>query len=644
MKKVKGKLLLLALIIFSVALLSGIIGFGGNKSVASADSTYDYRDHSDIGEYAFYFEKFNVTFDVKSNREITVTEELTVNFTGYGVTGFMRDIPVNGGELVRDLSVSEIINGAETDVQYSVTSYTDDYNVNYVTADIGDYSLKKGTVHTYRLKYKYCLTKAQEEKNNAQEGKNELAINAIGVQSRRVESAEIKFILPDGFVSGSYALGSMLAENSTPVKINQANEIVVSDISLAYYEGITFDFTFEDGALSTYFDFTPYYFVIAAAAVLLIVIAMKFIVFSKDKVVPVVNFEAPEQMDPLMMGKLIDLKIDNEDITSMLFYWADKGYLKIDLTNETDPTLIRIVQQLPDGTPKYEKDLYAGLFGKNDVVKTSSLKYKFYRTIDKVSSQVNALVKNCYTKSSVIAAVLFAILSALVCGLAPLFLAMTLINTAFTPAIQIVISLFSTVFFLLFSFSIRAFIQKKEKGKIAMFVLLLALITLFFGVMYCFIIPSGIFPLHVGIILIVMHAVTASSVQILVSKTPQYTEKLNRIVGFRDFITLVEKDKLEQMLETNPQYYYHVLPYAQVLGVSDKWEAKFADITIAPPQWSTTDSVVRFAVINSMIRSSMRNMSQNMGSRPQSSGGSGRGGFGGGHVGGGHGGGGSRGR
>ena len=159
----------------------------------------------------------------------------------------------------------------------------------------------------------------------------------------------------------------------------------MTDISLKYNQGITFDLTFAEGALSLYTNFAPYWFIIAGVVLLILLFAVKFLAFNKNGIVPVVNFEAPEKMNPLMMGKLIDYTVNPEDITSMIFYWADKGYLKIDLTNQKDPALIRIVQSLPQGTPAYEVTLFNEMFRGKDVVQPSSLKYRFYKTIDKVS-------------------------------------------------------------------------------------------------------------------------------------------------------------------------------------------------------------------------------------------------------------------
>lgn len=37
------------------------------------------------------------------------------------------------------------------------------------------------------------------------------------------------------------------------------------------------------------------------------------------------------------------------------------------------------------------------------------------------------------------------------------------------------------------------------------------------------------------------------------------------------FLETAEKEKLEQLVFEDPKYFYNILPYAYVLGVSDKW-------------------------------------------------------------------------
>ncbi|MDE6585425.1 MAG: DUF2207 domain-containing protein, partial [Clostridia bacterium] len=421
--------------------------------------------------------------------------------------------------------------------------------------------------------------------------------------------------------------------------------------NLAHDEGVTVDLTFKNGSLSTYTDFTPYVFVIAAAVLLLIMVAVKFLCFNKRSLAPVVNFEAPDKMNPLIMGKLIDNTVDTEDITSMIFYWADKGYIKINLENENRPVLIRIVQELPEGTPSYEKHLFNDLFAGRDMVDPNDVPKNYYSTVQSVIGVINGRAKGLYEKMSVTASILFTMLCALILGLTPLIISLTQIHYTFFNVLPLALGLIPFPVIYWFGRSIaynKLKTSKQAKSQRMINVVIIAGVALFDMFFYTLLVSSAVIGTLPKILLVILTCLTAAVSPMLIQRTESYNAQLNEIVGFKNFIELAEKDRLEKMLETDPQFYYHVLPYAQVLGVSDKWEEKFASITMPPPSYVTysgTYSLLEFHMLNKMFRNSATSFASHMSPpRNTSSGGSGRGGFGGGHVGGGHGGGGSRGR
>ena len=57
------------------------------------------------------------------------------------------------------------------------------------------------------------------------------------------------------------------------------------------------------------------------------------------------------------------------------------------------------------------------------------------------------------------------------------------------------------------------------------------------------------------------------------------------IEGFKEFIDKTESDRIEKLSEEDPEYFYHVLSYAMVFGLADKWCAKFRGITVADASW-----------------------------------------------------------
>lgn len=61
-------------------------------------------------------------------------------------------------------------------------------------------------------------------------------------------------------------------------------------------------------------------------------------------------------------------------------------------------------------------------------------------------------------------------------------------------------------------------------------------------------------------------------------KTAYGEEIHSRVLGFKNFLERVEKEKLEELVEQNPRYFYDILPYCYVLNISKKWIKKFEDI------------------------------------------------------------------
>ena len=100
----------------------------------------------------------------------------------------------------------------------------------------------------------------------------------------------------------------------------------------------------------------------------------------------------------------------------------------------------------------------------------------------------------------------------------------------------------------------------------------------------------------------------------------------------------VEKDKINELVLENPNYFYDILPYAYVLGVSDKWSKNFESIAVEPPTWYSGTNFDTFNVVsfNNSLNKTINSASSSMNSRPyESSGGSSSGGFSGGGSGGG---------
>lgn len=631
-----------SLLIFTLLILfTAVAALFSNSGTAKAYAA---------GAYDFDFTEFYVTYDIRADRTMDVTMDLAVRYSGYDSTGFMHDIPVNAGDRVRNIKAYGLdkIGGSQSSLDYKVKQEV----TNFITVDIGDASRKSHDKnYYYRIKYEYAITKPAD--------KNALYLNAIGFGSEAsMKNVTIVLNLPDGLLEAKYFAAKRDTESEGVAVAPVGNTVTLEIAELPAFQGVTFQLDFEDGVLSTKPDLTPYWVIIAACIILALLFAVKFLLFNKDGLTPVVNVEAPDGMDPLVMGKLIDNKVDKSDVTSLIYYWANKGYIKINIPDEKNDDggkceLIQIRTKLPDGSPSYQVKMYGSLFKNGSLVKLSDLTYRFYSTVESVTREVNAENSKLYSGRSMAFAVLFALIGGLVMALTPIILTLTSIS----PKLFLIAPLFMIVpAFVIFALTqtVRYNRLKFKKSKLLLCYCGVALLAALFSVIYVVFLPSYYVEVVPKILLCAVGFAIVMLSTCIISRTEAYTEKLNRIVGFRDFILLTEKDKLEAMLESNPELYYQVLPYAIVLGVSDIWENKFANLTIAPPCWTTrtyADGVFDFMLFNMAMRNVNMRMTAAFVSRPHSSpssgsfsGGGSHGGSFGGFSGGGHGGGGFRGR
>lgn len=638
MKKVKKLNLLLFTLALLITVLAGALFFHGGASSVYAAGAYDFE-----------FVAFDVTYDIRADRTMDVTMDLGVHYSGYDSTGFMHDIPVNAGDRVRHIEAYELdrIGGTERPLDYDVKQEVN----NFITVDMGDHSNKTDQTRFYRIKYEYAITKPAN--------KNAIYLNAVGFGSEApMRNVHITLNLPEGLTGAKYFAEGRDTESEGIAVTPVGNTITLAFDYLPAYQGVTFELDFKCGVLSTKTDLTPYWVVIAACVILAVLFAVKFLLFNKDGITPVVCTEAPDDMDPLVMGKLIDNKVDKSDVTSLIYYWANKGYLKIDFIDKNgdvkeDIELIQICKKLPDGSPPYQVRMYDRLFRDGAIVKLSDLSCKFYSTVEAVTKEVNSENGKLYSGKSMAVAVLFALIGGLVMALTPIIIALT----AISGKLFLIVPLFMLVpAFVIFALTqaVRYNKLKFKKSKLILLYAGVALLAALFSLIYTFFLPSYYVEIAPKIILCVVGFAIVMLSACIVSRTGAYVEKLNHIVGFREFILYTEKDKLELMLKENPELYYQILPYANVLGVSDIWENKFAKLTIEPPSWSTrsfADDVFDLMLFNTLMRSMNTRMTATLISKPVSSpssgsfsGGGSHGGHFGGFSGGGHGGGGFRGR
>ncbi len=592
------------------------------------------------GDTRMEIENYNVTYDISADCLIKVTERITVNYIGWNSTGFYRHIPTSSS-YVKNITVTGV------DIIGELWYETEIVDSDFVTLDIGNSTNKHDESETYLITYDYGITDFSVESGL-------LPLVPVGTGWEcLINNADITLILPEGLTPLSVKMyigkkGSTDSSTVTTADIPEVNGrlTIHNTVSgLDAYNGVTYDVQFEAGSIHTNFDMTPYWFVIALAGLALAAIFVKILFFMKNRLTPVINFTAPNNMDPLIMGKLIDNKVNSEDVTSLIFYWADKGYLKLNLENHDDPEIIKI-KPLPPDAADYEQVVFARLFQTSDHVRPSELKFAFYKTFEQATKLVNEKARGLYKSSSIGVSIIFALLGGALLGVAPLVMGIVRLggSVVFLPGF---LALIAALVLYGVTESVLYNRYKYSAKKKALFGVILGVLAAGFTAAYTFFIPFSLAEFVPKLLLSAGGFAFTMCSAFVIERSREYNRTLSEIVGFRNFILKAEKAQLEKLLEDDPQFYYRILPYAQVLDVTDKWEKKFADLTVPPPYWaygSATHDMFTFIYLNSLIRNSVSTISTGMIARPSSSGsnmhfGGGFGGFSGGGFGGGGGGG-----
>lgn len=541
-------------------------------------------------------EKYTVDMQVQTDRRVRVTEHITVRFQQSGLTMFYRSLPTDG--CIYE-NISATCEGND-EFRFEVADNPDMDGFIDVNC-IGN--AEKGKVWTYAVSY--TMLQGVEREDG-------MTIDVIGYGwSVPLNDVAVTVSFPEAAKELSVYVGHYGTSAKYPYELSPDGKSVTvkaSRLELAYNptyaermaEGITVDFCLGEGVFDSYADtriFTENIWkLILGAAICAGLGILLFVTKKRRDIISVLSVKPPKDMSPMQMGKILDGTVDNEDVTSMIYYFAHKGYLKIDLTDEDDPELIRMTKNLPDGAPTHEKTLFKGLFaegeyklvdgidGKREVfaVRVSKLVEKFYQSMQTAKAQVRSPTPMYETSSCLLYGIgqiiggVFAAVAAYLMGkrlgggyvyLAGLFL-----------LIPLMLNLFLGI--------VKENYRYKWKG-IKRFGIFLAegAIALLFSVIFIVAFAEHIMTEWEKLVVCIGAFLPSFFTQNILVRTEEYTNTLGEILGFKDFIVVTEEDKIKFMLEDNPQLYYEVLPYAQVLGVTDEWEKKFAKITIEPPTW-----------------------------------------------------------
>lgn len=531
-------------------------------------------------ELDYRISAYDVSIVVNEDNTLDAVEKITADFSK-PKHGIYRYIPVVNHFSVDDKEITAY--SRVTNVSANTVIFDKYKDGESYVIQLGDPDIELIGAQNYEISYTLKMGK------DFSLNEDELYYNIIGTGwDTSIDNISFSIQMPKSFDSSkiSFSTGNYGAEGTDIVSYEVKDNLIVGSVSKALkpYQGVTIQIPLDEGY------FTPswisiyggYVAIITISVIALIIVLLLWITNGRDKRIKKdVSYYPPSNMNCAEMAYCYKGSISTRDVVPLAIELANEGYLNIEETDEKDSFRF-IKRRQYNGSDEIKRKFFNGLFKKKDEVDKSDLEDGFYETVNEIAKLVVDGKKTSIFKEK----------------------SLKLRIAGWTIS---VLSMIINV--VIFSATTYGSIQEALILFISVAISLIAFILSFF----------------------------------IRQRTDEGYEIKQQISSFKNFLEESEKDRINAMVNENPSYFYNVLPYAYVLGVSDAWTKKLSEIAVEPPRWYYShNSVWSYIAFNHFINSTIRETG-NAVATPQTNTGSGGGSFGsggGGFTGGGFGGGG----
>lgn len=597
--------------------------------------------NSKYNSYEYVIDNYDININVNENNTFDITENITAYFN-IPKHGIFRTIPLKN-------TVTRL-DGTTSKNRAKISNLTVD-NEYETSRENGNYKIKIGSANqtfigqqSYLIKYTYNIGK------DPIKDYDELYYNIIGTEwDTVIGNVTFNITMPKefdynklGFSSSSF--GSINNDNVN-YTVN-GNQISGSyDGILEIGEALTIRLELPEGYFvipKPSMNFTDYVMLAIPILFLLISIFLWYKFGRDEQIVETVEFYPPEGFNSLEIGYLYKGKAENQDVISLLIYLANEGYIKISELEQKSlfakPNGFKITKLKDyDGNNTNERLFLEGLFTKHASINSVANKIMYapfeMPTLNKIldssnnnTNEVtsNDLYNNFYTTMEKILAntnnkenknKIFEKSASIIILLIYLMIISSYCLMTIPPLIAYGDDTFLIPILLMTVLGFTFIIFNNNTDFIIYGIGLLGVI--FFSTILPALLQSQIYLIGyiIGLICVIGMIICT---KYLPKRTSYGNEMLGKLRGFKNFLETTEKDKLEAMVMEDPNYFYNILPYTYVLGVSDKWIKKFETIALQAPSWydsPTKFNTVRFGAFMNNTMASAQNV---MSSKPQS--------------------------
>lgn len=645
--------------------------------------------------YDYVIDKYDVSIVVNKDNTFDITESIVAKFK-VPKHGIYRRIPLENNVIRLDGTTSvnhPKITNVSVNNNYTASKTNKRYELKIGSPDI----TSRGS-QSYTIKYKYDLG------NDPLENCDELYFNIIGNEwDTAIGNITFSISMPEKFDPSKLGFSSGLvgATDNEKIEYNINGNTIVGKYNgiLDVGEGITVRCELPEGYFEVKEEFPFFYFMYIIPIIgLIITIILKLDSLHKEKVVETVEFYPPDNLNSLDAAFMYRGMARGKDVTSLLIYLANKGYIEIidkgvEDNNRSSKFTIRKLKDY-DGDNDNEKLFMMGLFKDGRIEVTDKMLSKdFYKTTKRilVDANSNANLELIFKKVPIWKLCVIVLLM-IISFVAVISIPVMKYGQYFNSVVTVV-----SISVLMISTSIGLIIGRQIQNKLklltinTLMLLALPVLALIYNsaiLFACFLMVGSIVSyrtqqlttiwkkkhsIYDWINLVIVMCMTflflssttmvgecimtdtvylggfvtglicfllmAALLNIGPRRTPYGNKILGKLKGFRNFLKMAEKEELEAMVAKDPTYFYKILPYTYVLDISDKWIKKFEKISLQAPSWYSSNSAFSAPKFKTFMKSNILPTGKERSSSPFRSGSSG-GSSGGGRSGGGSGGGG----
>lgn len=607
----KAKTGLRVFLIVSIVILT-ILAIGNNGW-----SMMEKHYHAPETDPSYYIQDYDINMVVTENNTVEVEEIITAVFTVPGKHGIYRTVP-----LLHTMDIEE--NGKKKTVMQSIKEYNVEGNQDAMMSYIENgFVLRMGDPDAFQIVNEpsiFALSYTLDLGKDYAETFDMFYYNIVGASWQvPIYNLDYQITMPKDYDTSKIKMyrGKYGNQDELDTFFVSGNVIYGNEKDFLVGEALTLDIRLPENYFSGARVIT--YGVAEVCIYIAIAVFVAILVFfviraRKHPIIAPVEFYPPDNMNPVQVSTILHGKAVASDIVSLIVYFASKKYITIK-NGEKGSMILHKVKHISPREKNYVKKFFNRLFAVCDIVNLAddmdnevNVEYidtkgkRKTMTYDGLSTEIyecvnlaneNKPVKKRFETRNLV----FSIIGVSLVGVTSMIYTIGYsVSLRFTELLVILsfVLVIAAIYLLFIELGIHK-ICYSNKGLILNVVLLVWYIA-YFVVMTLYAFESISYTqgyTHFVVCAIMLVSTIASAYIVTYSK--KQADLLGKVLGFKNFILTCEKDRMDILLKDNPEYFYDILPYAYVMGISDEFIDRFEMLGFAPPKsdyyWGSFDRV-----------------------------------------------------